>query len=162
MKNLPLKITGGLMLTILLGSLYLNQRRKTQDKLARKVLREVIRIVNPATQGLVAEDAFDTGYLDKLLQKVGSKVIVMKESAAVRTAEMIHDAWSFWGDDEEKVNSAFRMLKDKVQVSQVARAYQNLYDIHLIDKLNDRMDEDQIKAVLFIVSNLPPYRTLNQ
>ena len=85
----------------------------------------------------------------------------MKESAAARVAETIDDAWSFWGDDESKVNSAFRMLKDKVQVSQVAKAYQRLYNIHLIDKLNDRMSDDEIKTILSIVSALPPYRTLN-
>lgn len=162
MKNLAWKIAGGAALSLFVGSVWFDMRRRNRDKLAAEVLREVIRIVNPASQGLVAEDAFDTGYLEQLLQTVGSRIIVMKESAAVRIAEMIDDAWSFWGDDEDKVNSAFRMLKDKVQVSQVAKAYQRLYNVHLIDKLNDRMSEDEIKVVLFIVSNLPPYRTLSR
>ena len=162
MKHLPLKIAGGALFGRFLTSLYLNHRRKTRDRLASEVLREVIRIVNPATQGLVSEDAFDTGYLDEVLRTSGDRVIVMKESAAVRVAELIHDAWSFWGDDEAQVYSAFRMLKDKVQVSQVAGAYQTLYNINLIDKINDKMGEDEIKQVLSIVAVLPPYRTMNR
>ena len=162
MKNLALKLTGGALFTLFAGSAYLDLRRRKRDRLARELLREVVRIVNPATTGLLSEDAFDTAYLDKLLQHVGGRIIVMKESAASRVADLIHDAWSFWGDDEDQVNSAFRSLRDKVQVSQVASAYQARHGSNLIDKLEERMDDDEVAEILAIVSALPPYRLLNQ
>ncbi|GAK75611.1 hypothetical protein JCM19296_1203 [Nonlabens ulvanivorans] len=50
-------------------------------------------------------------------------------------------------------------MKDKVQVSQVAKAYQETYSKNLIDTLKDRFDKEEITIVLNIVKALPNYRT---
>lgn len=64
-------------------------------------------------------------------------------------------------DDENKIKSAFRALKDQVQVSQVA--YQYYHDpkgdkINLIDDLKGRLSKEEVGEVLEIVKKLPQYR----
>lgn len=156
--NAGLKIAG-LGVAGLLGlSLYYKARRAKRDKLATKLIREVTKLVNPATAGLLAEDAFDIHFKHKVLEKVRGKILVLKSYKAKQHAERIYDAWSFWGDDESQVYSVFRQLRDKVQVSQVARAYQDAYGDNLIDKLNDKMDDEEVETILKIVRPLPAYR----
>ena len=50
-------------------------------------------------------------------------------------------------------------MKDKVQVSQVAKVYQDTYSKNLIDTLKDRFDKEEITIVLNIIKALPNYRT---
>ena len=150
----------GLVLT---GALYGSVRRKRKDAIASQLLREVTRIVKPATSGLLSEDGFDVHYADKVLSKVSGRVITLKTSAASKLAQRIHGAWGAWyqgGDDEDKIYGVFRQLKDKVQVSQVAGAYQELYKKNLIDKLHDRFTKSEVQKVLDIVKPLPSYRTI--
>ena len=96
------------------------------------------------------------------MQAVNREVLVLKTSTASRYADQIHKAWGSWyegGDDEEKVYGVFRKLKDKVQVSQVAKAYQETFSKNLIDTLKDRFDKSEITIVLNIIKALPNYRT---
>ncbi|MDN3492797.1 hypothetical protein [Winogradskyella bathintestinalis] len=100
--------------------------------------------------------------MNKVLQTVNREVLVLKTSTASRYADQIHKAWGSWyqgGDDEEQVYGVFRKMKDKVQVSQVAKAYQETYSKNLIDTLKDRFDKEEITIVLNIVKALPNYRT---
>jgi len=160
MKNLGLKITGGVLFAVMAASFYSDVRRRKQDKLAGMLLREISLIINPATKGLLNSDAFDIAYLPKLQQEITGQIITLKASAATRVANVIDDAWSFWGDDEDQVYGAFRSLSDQVQVSQVAAAYQRLFGVNLIDKLYDKMDDAEVGIILEIVNTLPPYRKL--
>lgn len=163
MSKVGLKIAGGVVGVLLVGTVYGNVRRKRRDKIASELLRELTKVVKPATAGLVGEDAFDIYYIDEVLKKVKGRVLTIKRSAAIKYAERIHDAWGAWyegGDDEAKVYGVFRELKDKVQVSQVAKAYQDAYGDNLIDKLNDRFGDSEVKTVLDIVKPLPSYRTI--
>lgn len=163
MKNAGLKIAGGVVGVLLMGSVYGHVRRRQKDKLASELLREVSKIVKPATKGLLSEDAFDIHYMDEVLKKVKGKVLTIKRDAAVKYADRIHDAWGAWyegGDDENKVYAVLRELKDKVAVSQVAKAYQDNHGENLIDKIHDRLGDDEVKKVLEIVKPLPSYRTI--
>lgn len=163
MNKVGLKIAGGVVGVLLVGTVYGNIRRKRKDKIASELLRELSKVVKPATAGLLGEDAFDIHYVDEVLKKVKGKVLTIKRSAATKYAERIHDAWGAWyegGDDETKVYGVFRELKDKVQVSQVAKSYQDTYNENLIDKLNDRFSDSEVKTVLDIVNPLPAYRTI--
>jgi len=163
MKNAGLKIAGGIIGVLLVGSVYGHMRRKRKDKLASELLREVSKIVKPATKGLLSEDAFDIHYVDEVLKKVKGKVLTIKKDAAVKYAGRIHNAWGAWyegGDDENKVYAVFRELKDKIAVSQVAKAYQDNHGENLIDKIHDRFGDDEVKKVLEIVNPLPSYRTI--
>ena len=111
---------------------------------------------------LDAENAFNIYYLTKVLQNVNGQVIAMSESSATSYAKQINKAWGAWyegGDDEDAVYAVFRKLKDKVQVSQVAKAYQSTYSKNLIDTIKDRLSEDEIKIILNIIGQIPNYRT---
>ena len=149
MNNQGLKITGGIVSLLLVGAVYGNVRRRKRDKVASELLREVSKIVKPTTEGLLSENAFDIHFVDEVLKKVKGKVLTLNKNAASKFADRIHDAWGAWyegGDDETKVYAVFRELKDKVQVSQVAKAYQEAYAENLIDKLNDRFGDSEVKG----------------
>ena len=163
MRGQGLKIAGGIVGLLLAGSIYGHVRRRKKDKVASELLREVSKIVKPTTEGLLSENAFDIHFVDEVLKKVKGKVLTLNKSAANKFAERIHAAWGAWyegGDDETKVYAVFRELKDKVQVSQVAKAYQDAYAENLIDKLNDRFSDSEVKTVLDIIKPLPTYRTI--
>jgi len=156
------KILGVSVGTLLIGSTALTIRKRNRDERTGKLLSAIKAQIQPITNGLIAENAFDIHYLNKVLQAVNNKVLVLKISTASKYADQIHKAWGSWyqgGDDEEKVYGVFRKMKDKVQVSQVAKAYQDTYSKNLIDTLKDRFGKDEITIVLNIIKALPNYRT---
>ncbi len=82
-------------------------------------------------------------------------------ASAKTYAKDIRDSWGVFDDDEDKIYSVFRALKDQVQVSQVA--YQYYIDpksnkINLIDDLKSRLSKDEVGQVLEIVKKMPQYR----
>ena len=163
MKNQRLNMMAVIVGLAVVGTAYKHMQRRRRDKIASELLREISRIIKPATEGLISENAFDIYYAEEVLKKINAQVLVLKKEVAIRWAKEIHAAWGAWyegGDDENKVYGVFRSLKDKVQVSQVARAYQELYGENLVDKLYDKFDESEIKKVLGIVRGLPAYRTI--
>lgn len=154
--------TIGVITGVSLGaSIYTNLNKKRKDKLARDLMREIAKVIQPTTVGLLSEQAFDIHFTDAVISQVSGKVITLKPEAAVNSAKEIRSAWSWFGDDELKVYGVFRNLKDKVQVSQVAKAYQSTYMENLIDKLHEKLDKKEIEKVLDIVRALPTYRTIS-
>lgn len=163
MNKLPLKITGGVVGILMLTSVYTHIKRKQQDKLASRLLQALHKIIKPASSGLLSEEALDIHYLEDLLKQVNKKILTLNKNAAIHYAEQIESSWGAWyqgGDNEAKVYAVFRALKDKVQVAQVARAYQNRFGENLIEKLQDRFGEEEIKTVLNIIKPLPKYRSI--
>ncbi len=162
MKRNLLKIGGGVAIVGLGASIYMVWNKRHKDKLAAEILRELSKLIKPSTSGLLSESAFDIHYKDEVLKKVNGRVLTIRADTASKYADQIHAAWAGWwkgGDDENKVYAVLRKLKDKVQVSQVAKAYQASFKVNLIDKLYERLDEKEVKKVLTIVRNLPGYRT---
>lgn len=156
------KILGVSVGTLLIGSTALTIRKRNRDERTGKLLSAIKAQIQPISNGLMAQNAFDIHYLNKVLQAVSNEVLVLKISTASKYADQIHKAWGSWyqgGDDEEKVYGVFRKMKDKVQVSQVAKAYQDTYSKNLIDTLKDRFDKEEINIVLNIIKALPNYRT---
>ncbi|QKX04133.1 hypothetical protein HN014_04165 [Aquimarina sp. TRL1] len=148
---------------ILIGTTYITLRNRKRDGIAKSLLAKLNTKLNPITKGLSNEAALDVNYADKVLNAIAANIVVLKESTAIRYANEIHKAFRPWyigGDLEEKVYAVFRNLKDKVQVSQVAKAYQGEYKLNLRDQLKDRFDKDEIKTVLRIIERLPKYRKL--
>ncbi len=147
---------------ILVGSTLFGVRAKKREQLSSKLLTAISTQIQPATNGISSQNAFDIHYLDKVTQKVSGQILALQKSTAIYYANQIKSAWGAWyqgGDDEQKVYGVFRKLKDKVQVSQVAKAYQEQYSENLIDILKDRFGADEIKIVLNIIHKLPNYRT---
>ncbi len=160
--NLSYKIIGASVGTLLIGTTLFSVRKRSRDIRTSKLLSAIKAQIQPISNGLMAQNAFDIHYLNKVLQAVNREVLVLKTSTASRFADQIHKAWGSWyqgGDDEEKVYGIFRKMKDKVQVSQVAKAYQETYSKNLIDTLKDRFEKDEITIVLNIIKTLPNYRT---
>lgn len=162
-KAVGLQITGATVGLILMGTTYITLRNRKRDGIAKSLLAKLNTKLNPTTKGLSSEAALDVNYTDRVLNAIPSRIVVLKGSTATRYAKQIHKAFRPWykgGDLEENVYSVFRSLKDKVQVSQVAKAYQREHNLNLKDQLKDRFDKDEIKTVLNIISGLPKYRKL--
>lgn len=160
--NLTYKIIGASVGSLLIGTTYFSVRKRSRDLRTSKLLSAIQAQIQPISSGLTSQNAFDIHFLNKVLQTVNREVLVLKTSTASRYADQIHKAWGSWyqgGDDEEQVYGVFRKMKDKVQVSQVAKAYQETYSKNLIDTLKDRFDKEEITIVLNIVKALPNYRT---
>ena len=156
------KIIGASVGTLFIGTTFFSMRKRGRDLRTSKLLTAIQAQIQPISSGLTSQNAFDIHFLSKVLQTVNREVLVLKTSTASRYADQIHKAWGSWyqgGDDEEQVYGVFRKMKDKVQVSQVAKAYQETYSKNLIDTLKDRFDKEEITIVLNIVKALPNYRT---
>lgn len=156
------KIIGASVGTLFIGTTFFSMRKRSRDLRTSKLLTAIQAQIQPISSGLTSQNGFDIHFLNKVLQTVNREVLVLKTSTASRYADQIHKAWGSWyqgGDDEEQVYGVFRKMKDKVQVSQVAKAYQETYSKNLIDTLKDRFDKEEITIVLNIVKSLPNYRT---
>ncbi|WP_298952289.1 hypothetical protein [uncultured Nonlabens sp.] len=160
--SMTYKIIGASVGTLFIGTTFFSMRKRSRDLRTSKLLTAIQAQIQPISSGLTSQNAFDIHFLNKVLQTVNREVLVLKTSAASRYADQIHKAWGSWyqgGDDEEQVYGVIRKMKDKVQVSQVAKAYQETYSKNLIDTLKDRFDKEEITIVLNIVKALPNYRT---
>ena len=160
--SMTYKIIGASVGTLFIGTTFFSMRKRSRDLRTSKLLTAIQAQIQPISSGLTSQNAFDIHFLNKVLQTVKREVLVLKTSTASRYADQIHKAWGSWyqgGDDEEQVYGVFRKMKDKVQVSQVAKAYQETYSKNLIDTLKDRFDKEEITIVLNIVKALPNYRT---
>ncbi|WP_178989477.1 hypothetical protein [Winogradskyella schleiferi] len=160
--SMTYKIIGASVGTLFIGTTFFSMRKRSRDLRTSKLLTAIQAQIQPISSGLTSQNAFDIHFLNKVLQTVNREVLVVKTSTASRYADQIHKAWGSWyqgGDDEEQVYGVFRKMKDKVQVSQVAKAYQETYSKNLIDTLKDRFDKEEITIVLNIVKALPNYRT---
>ena len=160
-QNTGRQIAIFLLLLIAAGSLWNRKRTGDWDQTAELFLEKLLQEISPQTAGLRAQKAFDPNYVEEVIGNATAPVIKLKDSTAHNLATQIHNAWGFWNDDEEAVNSAFRSMKDHVQVAQVAAAYEAHYRVSLLEKLIDRLDAPELQEVLDIVRDLPPYRTKN-
>lgn len=162
-KVVGLQFAAGMVGMLLMGTAYITLRNRKRDRIASKLLAKLNTKLNPVTEGLSNEAALDVKYVDNVLNTIPERIVVLKGSTATRYASEIHTAFRPWylgGDLEEHVYAVFRNLKDKVQVSQVAKAYQREYQMSLRDQLKDRFDKDEIEIVLRIIGGLPKYRKL--
>ncbi len=148
------------ILVITIG--YASVRAKQNDKRYKVILQAISNVLADIEGGLDTTKAFDLQYKERVLQNASQTVITLKKQTATGYASLINSALTPWylNDDEQKIYSVFRGLKDKVQVSQLANAYQEEYANNLIDVLKDRLSTSEIKIIMGIVAKLPPYRTL--
>jgi hypothetical protein len=158
-----LQIAGGVIAIAWAGSLYHRSRTRKRDRFTKTLLGALTQRLHPITKGLPTEAAFDVHYAQKVLQHLPGRIAVLKKSVAKRMATQLHSGFRPWylgGDNEEIIYSVLRNLNDKVQVSQIANAYQDTYKINLIEQLQNHFDTQEIKKVLSIVRRLPKYRTV--
>jgi len=92
---------------------------------------------------------------------LGKTIKVLTQSSAKKYAKELYNAYGIFNDNEEKVQSVFNSkLKDKIQVSQVAKAFNDDYKGRdLFDYLSSFLDEEEMeKYVKAPVRALPKYR----
>lgn len=143
------------------GTYVLNYKRKVRDQKAVAFFSELQRELAPGSVGLVESNAFNIRYWEETGKKMNKPMFLLKMASAKAFAKDIRDSWSIFGDDEDKINSVFRALKDQVQVSQVAHQYYQDPKggkINLIDDLKSRLSKDEVGEILGIVKKMPPYR----
>jgi len=159
-KQKAIILIGAVAATGCILPMYCTLKKKGQDRLSAKLLKEVNKLIKPEV-GLGSEEALDIHYYDKVAKSVGGPLVRLKAEVALQYAQEIHSAWGPWwlgGDDEQKVYSVLRKLKGKLQVSQVAMAYAQAYGANLVDELYDRLDATEIQRALSIIRALPGYR----
>src|SRR5687767_13863907 len=101
-----LKVAGAIAGAGLCFSLYIIWDHHRRDKLAALLVQELNKLLDPSSSGLTSEVGFDIGYADEIIKKIKG-VLLLKADVATRYAKDIHAAWSFFGDDENKVYSVF-------------------------------------------------------
>lgn len=138
-----------------------NHRRKSRDQKAVAFFSELQRDIAPDSVGLVESNAFDIRYWENVGKKIKKPMYMLTVASAKSYAKDIRDSWGVFDDDEDKIKSVFRAMKDQVQVSQVASQYYNDPKggkINLIDDLKSRLGKEEVGEVLEIVKKLPQYR----
>lgn len=154
-----LQIAGGITVILLAGSIYHNVKVKKRDKQAAVFFSELERIIAPSTVGMVETDALDIHYWEKAKTMVKKPLIYIKQAGAQDYAKMIYDAIGYVWDNEDKIYSVFRALKDKVQTSQVAYWYFMKNKVNMIDHLRANLSRSEIEEIMKIINKQPPYRT---
>lgn len=132
--------------------------KKKLDREAAAFFSELERNIAPASAGIIQSDAFDIHYWENLGKKLKKPYFLLTQKSADSFAKDIHDAWGFWDDDEDKIYSVYRALKDQVQASMVAYKYYQKNKVNLIDDMRSRLSKDEVGEVMKIVQKLPPYR----
>jgi predicted negative regulator of RcsB-dependent stress response len=172
MKNVIIKIAQNNTKTLIIGGIItiagvwvgvavFNNKRKKRDRLAIAFFSELQRDIAPDSVGLVESNAFDIRYWENIGKKIKKPIYMLTVASSKSYAKDIRDSWGVFDDDEAKIKSVFRAMKDQVQVSQIAFQYYNDPKgdkINLIDDLKSRLSKDEVGEVLEIVKKLPQYR----
>lgn len=162
-NNTKVLIIGGVVTLagVWIGVAVFNSKRKKRDQKAVAFFSELQRDIAPDSVGLVESNAFDIRYWENVGKKIKKPMYMLTVASAKSYAKDIRDSWGVFDDDEDKIKSVFRALKDHVQVSQVAFQYYNDPKgdkINLIDDLKSRLSKEEVGEVLEIVKKLPQYR----
>ena len=151
---------GGTMTVLLIGSIAFNFWRKKKDQIAVAFYSAMQTELAPGSVGLIESNAFDMRYWQNIGMKVKKPLFFLKVESAKEYAKDIRSSWGWVDDDEDKIKSVFRALKDQVQVSQVAYWYYqgSTEKINLIDDLKSRLSKEEVGEIMGIVKKLPQYR----
>lgn len=165
-SNKKILLVGGIVSIagIWTGVAVFNHKRKERDRKAIAFFNELQRDIAPDSVGLVESNAFDIRYWETIGKKVKKALYMLTLASAKAFAKNIRDSWGVFDDDEDKIKSVFRALKDHVQVSQVAYQYyqSSTEKINLIDDLKSRLSKDEVGEILEITKKLPQYRLAEQ
>lgn len=155
-------IIGGIVVVagVWISVAVVNRRREARDQKAVAFFSELQRDLAPDTAGLSENKAFDIRYWETTSKKLGKPIYMLTVAAAKAYASDVRNGFGWIFNDNDKIKSVFRALKDQVQVSQMAYQYylNNPDKINLIDDLKSKMNKDRLGEVLAIVKKMPPYR----
>ena len=80
------------------------------------------------------------------------KVTFLKSESAKQFAKQLWDAGGTFNDDEQAMYGVFRQLKTKVQVSQLAKVFFNMYGQDLAQYLANHLNNDEL-AIIYGITN---------
>lgn len=154
--NKGLIVTGGILGVILVTSIYLYFDKKKKDKFASKLLEELSKVLNPTTDGISGENAFDPKFYEQTVKRVKGRVRVVKKSYASDLADELNDALSSWFD-KNKVFEILSRLEDKVEASLVAKTFEDNSYGSLMIRLNEDLSTEDVEKALALVKPLPAF-----
>lgn len=97
---------------------------------------------------------WDPNYYQKIsADKI--KTTYITSAGAEKVAKDIEDAWGTFNDSEEQVYGALRLLKNQVQLSQVAHKYWLLFKVDLGREIKARLSDDEFSEVVKIITKFP-------
>jgi hypothetical protein len=108
----------------------------------KAVQKNVVNVISKST------------YFKPAYYKTAGSLNLLSSVEAKKAAENIKDAWGIINDDEEQVYGVFRSLTHKVQVSQIAEAYNKEYNEDLAGELISRLGKDELKMIYDITDAL--------
>lgn len=103
-------------------------------------------------------EEFKPGYGSKMAEHNGWKKVIqtlLTTAGAHALAARIKKAKGIFNDDELAVYSAFKTVRNKAQVSQLAETFQREYGMDLVEFLRDFMNEKELARVFDLVEILP-------
>lgn len=95
----------------------------------------------------------NSGWFNPTLWKQAAFSRRIPDATARILAKDIHDSFSFWGDNETKIYATFNKIDDKIQVSQIAYQYADLYDSDLLRTLFRKLDLEELYNIYAIIKN---------
>jgi len=159
MKNTQLKYVGFATGGLLLVSLAFSYRSHRKDKKASDFLQLVREMVVPGELGELKKTAFNESYLSELRKEGKRGLLVLTVSKALEHAKKIESSFAWYDDDEDAVYGVFDLLKDHLQVSQVAQAYLTKYQETLLSILQARLSDSEFEVIKKKLQSKRNYRT---
>ena len=109
-------------------------------------------------QELDALAYFKPGYTKKLMKQNGwskAKQTLLPTAGAVALAKQVKNSKGLFNDNELALFSVFKTIRNKVQVSQLAQTFQQLYATDLVEYLRTFLNEAELARVYQLAEPLP-------
>lgn len=139
-KTILLYIAGALVLGI---TLYLIYKRIGLIKSAEQVREEN------------AKKAIETNPDLWSLDYWKNRGNTLSTDTAKKLAEMIKESFGFFNDDESQIYEAFRLMKARVNVSQVSDIYYQMFNKHLYNDLTEYLSQSELNYIYGIILTKP-------
>lgn len=95
-------------------------------------------------------------YADSVAKDI-AKAPRLTYSSVSGKVDQIYNAKGFFNDDESTILAAFRDLRNKIQVAQVAQGFSLRYSKDLYQFLRDMLSDSEMNEVLDIITAKPDY-----
>jgi len=146
--------TGGFLLA---GAIAHSIRTHRRDRRATAYLQAQREMTVPGEIGTLRRTAFNPDYLDELVAEGMRGIISLPTAEAKEKAQEIKNAWGVFDDDEETLNGIFRKLDYNVHVSQVAKAYEAIDSLSLLDRLKEDLSETEFGTIKQMLVDKPDH-----
>lgn len=140
---------GGVLLAIAFGTTgaIVYSKRKRQSE-----FDELMRVINANATSTSQAEEKGSGF-DIDLYKKNPKCVSITPSEAKNYANNLYKAKGTINDDEEAVETFFRVVKSKCDLSRVADAFYGIYKTDLLLHLKSFLSEKELENIVYKYSN---------